>query len=103
MSELWYDAHRHNSFDYTRELILYNYGEDLQVLRERIALLEEQARWRDVSVDGYPEKAQDLLFMRDGKVVYGAWIGGRFWYNNEHVAVLNWMPLPAPLLQEDKP
>ena len=51
---LWYDAHRHNSFDYTRELILYNYGEDLQVLRERITLLEAAIRThRNKMWEGY--------------------------------------------------
>jgi hypothetical protein len=40
MSELWYDDHRKDAESFSVELILYNYGEDLQVLRERIALLE---------------------------------------------------------------
>jgi len=72
------------------------WNEEKSLLESEIAALREQVRWRDVSVDGYPEKAQDLLFVRDRKTVYGAWIGDRFWYNNEHVAVLNWLPLPPP-------
>jgi len=40
MSDLWYDEHQHNSFDYPRDVVLYNYGEDIQALRERIAELE---------------------------------------------------------------
>ena len=48
MSELWYDDHRKDAESFSVELILYNYGEDLQVLRERIALLEaENQQLRD--------------------------------------------------------
>ena len=52
-------------------------------------------RWRDV-VDELPKEAQEVLFVRGGKVVHGAWIGGIFWHSNQKMAAAQWMPLPAP-------
>ena len=61
-------------------------------LLERIA---DAPRWRDV-VDELPKEAQEVLFVRGGKVVHGAWIGGIFWHSNQKMAAAQWMPLPAP-------
>lgn len=52
-------------------------------------------RWRDV-VDELPQEAQEVLFVRGGKTVHGAWIGGIFWHNNQKMAAAQWMPLPEP-------
>ena len=51
--------------------------------------------WRDVANE-LPKKNQEVLFVRNGKTVHGAWIGDIFWHNNEKVAAAKWMPLPAP-------
>ena len=51
--------------------------------------------WRDV-VDELPQEAQEVLFVRGGKTVHGAWIGGIFWHNNQKCAAATWMPLPEP-------
>jgi len=51
--------------------------------------------WRDVA-DELPKEAQEVLFVRNGKTVHGAWIGGIFWHNNQKMAAAKWMPLPAP-------
>ena len=55
MSELWYDDHRKDAESFSVELILYNYGEDLQVLRERIALLEAAIRKHKLDKWGFGE------------------------------------------------
>ena len=52
-------------------------------------------RWRDVA-DELPQEAQEVLFVRDGKTVHGAWIGGIFWHSNQKMAAAYWMPLPLP-------
>ena len=52
-------------------------------------------RWRDV-VDELPQEAQEVLFVRGGKTVHGAWIGGIFWHSNQKMAAATWMPLPKP-------
>lgn len=66
-------------------------------LEKRLAAAEADAeRWMDVSVDGYPAEPCVVLIARDGKTVMGAFIAGRFWYRNEHVAVLFWRHLPKP-------
>lgn len=52
-------------------------------------------RWRDVA-DELPKEAQEVLFVRGGKTVHGAWIGGIFWHSNQKMAAAKWMPLPAP-------
>ena len=57
--------------------------------------LEDAPRWRDV-VDELPQEAQEVLFVRGGKTVHGAWIGGIFWYSNQKMAAATWMPLPKP-------
>ena len=57
--------------------------------------LERAPRWRDV-VDELPTEAQEVLFVRGGKTVHGAWIGGIFWHNNQKMAASYWMPLPLP-------
>ncbi|WP_186425061.1 hypothetical protein [Cupriavidus metallidurans] len=63
---------------------------------EAVALTD--MRWRDVSVEK-PTHAQQVLFVRNGKVHFGAWINDIFWYSNEKVCALYWMPLPeAPTL-----
>jgi hypothetical protein len=57
--------------------------------------LERAPRWRDVA-DELPQEAQEVLFVRGGKTVHGAWIGGIFWHSNQKMAAAQWMPLPAP-------
>lgn len=47
--------------------------------------LERVPRWRDVSEE-LPQEAQEVLFVRGGKVVHGAWIGGIFWHSNQKMA-----------------
>lgn len=49
--------------------------------------------WRDVS-DELPKEAQEVLFVRDNKVVHGAWINGIFWHSNTKMAAAKWMPFP---------
>jgi hypothetical protein len=53
------------------------------------------AGWRDVA-DELPQEAQEVLFVRGGKTVHGAWIGGIFWHSNQKMAAAYWMPLPLP-------
>lgn len=55
----------------------------------------ESPRWRDVA-DEPPQKAQEVLFVHDGKTVHGAWIGGAFWHNNQRCSATAWLPLPMP-------
>ena len=57
--------------------------------------LERAPRWRDVA-DELPQEAQEVLFVRGGKTVHGAWIGGIFWHSNQKMAAAYWMPLPVP-------
>jgi hypothetical protein len=57
--------------------------------------LKMPPRWRDV-VDELPQEAQEVLFVRGGKTVHGAWIGGIFWHSNQKMAAAIWMPLPKP-------
>ncbi len=57
--------------------------------------LERAPRWRDVAEE-LPQEAQEVLFVRDGKTVHGAWIGGIFWHSNQKMAAAIWMPLPVP-------
>ena len=72
---------------------LCNYNE--RVMRDCLRLAEEAPRWRDV-VDELPQEAQEVLFVRGGKTVHGAWIGGVFWHSNQQMAAATWMPLPKP-------
>lgn len=51
--------------------------------------------WRDV-VDELPNEAQEVLFVRHGKTVHGAWIGGIFWHSNQKCAAATWRPMPEP-------
>ena len=64
--------------------------------RPHVAAEADAERWMDVSVDGYPAEPCVVLIARGGKTVMGAFIAGRFWYRNEHVAVLFWRHLPKP-------
>ena len=57
--------------------------------------LERAPHWRDVAEE-LPQEAQEVLFVRDGKTVHGAWIGGIFWHSNQAMAAATWMPLPVP-------
>ena len=57
--------------------------------------IERAPRWRDVA-DELPQEAQEVLFVRGGKTVHGAWIGGIFWHSNQKMAAAYWMPLPLP-------
>ena len=57
--------------------------------------LERTPRWRDVAEE-LPQEAQEVLFVRGGKTVHGAWIGGIFWHSNQKMAAAKWMPLPLP-------
>jgi len=56
---------------------------------------EDSPHWRDV-VDGLPQEAQEVLFVRGDKVLYGAWIDGNFWHSNKRMAAVYWMPIPKP-------
>ena len=56
---------------------------------------ERAPHWRDVSEE-LPQEAQEVLFVRGGKTVHGAWIGGIFWHSNQKMAAAKWMPLPLP-------
>lgn len=59
-------------------------------------------RWRDVA-DELPREAQEVLFARGEKTVFGAWIGGIFWHNNQKMAAAYWMPIPkAPVQRGSK-
>ena len=58
-------------------------------------MLEAAPYWRDVAEE-VPQEAQEVLFVRDGKTVHGAWIGGIFWHSNQKMAAAKWMPLPLP-------
>ena len=49
-----------------------------------------------VVADELPQEAQEVLFVRGGKTVHGAWIGGIFWHSNQKMAAAYWMPLPLP-------
>lgn len=70
---------------------------EIEALREEAAMLRQQlqAGWRDVA-DELPQEAQEVLFVRGGKTVHGAWIGGIFWHSNQKMAAAKWMPLPLP-------
>lgn len=57
--------------------------------------LERTPRWRYVAEE-LPHEAQEVLFVRGGKTVHGAWIGGIFWHSNQKMAAAKWMPLPLP-------
>jgi hypothetical protein len=73
--------------------------DEIATLRAQLAAAEARGlaavRWRDVA-DELPQEAQEVLFVRGGKTVHGAWIGGIFWHNNQKMAAAKWMPLPAP-------
>jgi hypothetical protein len=58
-------------------------------------MLEAAPYWRDVAEE-VPQEAQEVLFVRGGKTVHGAWIGGIFWHSNQKMAAAKWMPLPLP-------
>jgi hypothetical protein len=66
-----------------------------RLLSQAADALERAPRWRDVA-DELPTEAQEVLFVRGGKTVHGAWIGGIFWHNNQKMAAAYWMPLPLP-------
>lgn len=53
--------------------------------------------WIDVA-DEVPKEAQEVLFVKSNKVLFGAWIGGIFWHNNQKMAAAFWMPIPPPPL-----
>ena len=72
---------------------LCNYHEKIH--DDMLKLLVEAPRWRDVA-DELPQEAQEVLFVRGGRVVHGAWIGGIFWHSNQKMAAAQWMPLPKP-------
>lgn len=71
--------------------------EDETYFRLAVTAIDQctQMRWRDVSEE-LPQEAQEVLFVRDGKTVHGAWIGGIFWHSNQMMAAAKWMPLPFP-------
>lgn len=64
--------------------------------KEKAAPDERETRigWIDVA-DRKPDEAQEVLFVRGEKVLFGAWIGGIFWHNNEKMAACKWMPIPS--------
>lgn len=86
-----YSADLVSDYGHVREAAGYARG-----LKEADKLLLEAPRWRDVA-DELPQEAQEVLFVRSGKTVHGAWIGGIFWHNNQKMAAAYWMPLPNPL------
>lgn len=57
--------------------------------------LRFSCEWLDVSVIK-PKEAQEVLFVKSNKVLFGAWIGGIFWHNNQKMAAAFWMPIPPP-------
>ena len=67
-------------------------GEDLAAAQATIAEMRGYF-WRDVS-DELPKEAQEVLFVRDNKVVHGAWINGIFWHSNTKMVAAKWMPFP---------
>lgn len=77
---------------------LCDYNE--RVMHDCLRLAEESPRWRDV-VNELPQEAQEVLFVRGGKTVHGAWIGGIFWHNNQKCAAATWMPFPEPPANSD--
>ena len=72
-----------------------------RLLSQAADALERAPRWRDVS-DELPAEAQEVLFVRGGKTVHGAWIGGIFWHSGQKMAAAKWMPLPAAPVQEER-
>jgi hypothetical protein len=71
-------------------------AENLHALeQQRDELLAAGCYWRDV-VEELPKEAQEVLFVRSGKVLHGAWIGGIFWHSNQSMAAAYWMPFPSP-------
>ena len=75
--------------------VIMDYDSNLYDALANSDALERAPRWRDV-VDELPTEAQEVLFVRGGKTVHGAWIGGIFWHNNQKMAASYWMPLPLP-------
>ena len=73
----------------------YGHNKSARLLSQAADALERAQRWRDVA-DELPTEAQEVLFVRGGKTVHGAWIGGIFWHNNQKMAAAYWMPLPLP-------
>lgn len=70
---------------------------------EANAVRQEATPWKDVANE-LPKEAQEVLFVRAGKVLHGAWIGGIFWHSNTKMAAAYWMPLPAaPTIERTKP
>ena len=90
------------SDDLTTVLLQEKVAELEQQLAEREAAIKllrdaiDDVRWRDVSDDGIPTEAQEVLFVRGGETLHGAFIGGVFWRSNKQCAALYWMPLPKP-------
>jgi len=62
-------------------------------LTRQLAEAQALVRWRDVA-DEKPTEAMEVLFVRDNKVLHGAWIAGIFWHSNTKMAAAKWMPLP---------
>lgn len=63
---------------------------DTEYVRADLAVM-----WR-YAVDELPQEAQEVLFVRNGKTVHGAWVGGTFWHSNVKTEAEKWMPLPVP-------
>lgn len=70
--------------------------EEIEELRQQLSEYVDCVRWRDVSTDGLPTEAQEVLFARGKETLHGAFIGGLFWHSNKQCAALYWMPLPKP-------
>lgn len=113
-SDDYFAARPHIDSRYNR--CMFEAGFDRACRAIEAEVLEELAKqepvafgWRDV-VEELPTEAQEVLFVRDNKVVHGAWIGGIFWHSNTKMAASKWMPLPpvelpllyaAPVVQPD--
>lgn len=82
---------------FTTAVVMYSDGTVANVPVEHIRFTDngDIIYWRDV-VNELPQEAQEVLFVRGGKTVHGAWIGGIFWHNNQKCAAATWMPLPKP-------
>ena len=84
-----------NALESEFAFVAYKEKQWMNDLYDAADAIERAPRWRDVA-DELPQEAQEVLFVRGGKTVHGAWIGGIFWHSNQKMAAAYWMPLPLP-------